>query len=73
MSRLTTWGDELTLRAAAEELCMTVHVLTSETENYYLKYEPVDDATAPSPKKMKHVFLAYISPVHYNSIHLKYD
>mmetsp|Transcript_34812 Transcript_34812/g.100043 ORF Transcript_34812/g.100043 Transcript_34812/m.100043 type:complete len:274 (-) Transcript_34812:192-1013(-) len=79
MSRNRTWGDELTLRAAVEAYGVEAHVITSESSNWYLVYQP-EAAEAPDPKVAacpkgaalpkpgKQVFLSYISPVHYNSI-----
>ena len=40
MSRNRTWGDELTLRAAADCFGCTIHVVTSTDANWYLRYEP---------------------------------
>lgn len=37
MARDKTWGDELTLKAAAEEFGVVIHIITSEKENWYLK------------------------------------
>jgi hypothetical protein len=34
MSITRTWGDELTLRAAAEYYQVTIHVTTTEKENW---------------------------------------
>lgn len=112
MSRLGTWGDELTIRAATYALNINVHVLTSNTEHYYMQYEashakspaesssskPVPGGDSPTkssapeggasgsnaktgeskvievsspggvPPPALDVFLAYISPIHYNSI-----
>lgn len=59
------WGDELTLRAICNALGCTIHVLTSQSggsqTSWYLKYVPENKKTS------KQVFLAYISPVHYNA------
>eukprot|EP00760_Papus_ankaliazontas_P035346 PhM_4_TR7754/c0_g1_i1/m.98276 len=69
-----TWGDELTLRAAADAFNLRIHVLTSEESNYYVVYQPnatdfakaaVANDRAAEPLD---IFLAYISPIHYNSI-----
>lgn len=57
-----TWGDELTLRACADAYQVTIHVVTSSPENWYLRYPPGNHA----PRK--HIYIAYISPIHYNSI-----
>eukprot|EP00193_Tetraselmis_chui_P019682 CAMPEP_0177778240 /NCGR_PEP_ID=MMETSP0491_2-20121128/15841_1 /TAXON_ID=63592 /ORGANISM="Tetraselmis chuii, Strain PLY429" /LENGTH=305 /DNA_ID=CAMNT_0019297485 /DNA_START=304 /DNA_END=1219 /DNA_ORIENTATION=- len=56
-----TWGDELTLRAAADGLGVTIHVVTSEVDNWYMVYEPTEKQLD------KEIFLSYISPIHYNS------
>jgi hypothetical protein len=62
------WGDELTLRAICNALGCTIHVLTSQSggsaTSWYLKYVP------ETPRSDKQVFLAYISPVHYNAFEL---
>mmetsp|Transcript_17786 Transcript_17786/g.44756 ORF Transcript_17786/g.44756 Transcript_17786/m.44756 type:complete len:340 (-) Transcript_17786:91-1110(-) len=57
-----TWGDELTLRAAADGLGVTIHVVTSEAENWYMVYEPTKQLLK------KEIFLSYVSPIHYNSL-----
>lgn len=56
-----TWGDELTLRAVADAACVKIHVVTSDTENWYLQYTP-----AGTP--VRELFLNYISPIHYNTM-----
>jgi hypothetical protein len=58
-----TWGDELTLRAIAEEFSLVVSVITSSTYNFYLRYVP-DRIRRPNAE----VFLAYTSPCHYDRI-----
>ena len=62
------WGDELTLRAICNALGCTIHVLTSQRggsrTSWYLKYVP------DKQKTTKQVFLAYVSPVHYNAFEL---
>ena len=67
MARDGTWGDELTLRAACGVFGCEVHVMTSERENYYLRYDQVENH-ATAAEAVQDIFLAYISPVHYNSI-----
>ena len=59
-----TWGDELTLRAICNCLGATIHVLTSAPGTFYLKYVPERQKTT------KQLFLAYISPSHYNAFEL---
>jgi hypothetical protein len=58
------WGDELTLRAMCNSFGATVHVLSSQEGKWYLKYVPEKTKTS------KQVFLAYISPAHYNAFEL---
>lgn len=79
MARPGQWGDELTLKAASNVFTCTIHVLTSEREHYYVRYRPDADARTQgageddddsSRAKDMHVFLAYISPIHYNSIRI---
>eukprot|EP00756_Hemistasia_phaeocysticola_P043967 Hpha_TRINITY_DN17550_c0_g1::TRINITY_DN17550_c0_g1_i1::g.92575::m.92575 len=71
MSKLSTWGDELTIRAISDAAGITVHVITSDESNWYLRYDPSGE---PSLKitgeggKQVHVFLSYLAPVHYNSL-----
>merc|ERR1712107_153077 len=64
MGKNKTWGDELTLKAAADAFCTRVHVVTSTEENWYLTYDP-EKFECP-----KEVFVAYVAPIHYNSINL---
>jgi len=67
MRRPGTWGDELTLRAAADLLDVSAFVVTSEEENWLLKYEPSSDG-GEATRGVRTIFLAYISPIHYNAI-----
>ncbi|GIL48474.1 hypothetical protein Vafri_4989 [Volvox africanus] len=62
MERSGTWGDELTLRAVCDSFGLTVHVVTSEEDHWYLTYEP------ENRKLNREIFLTYIAPIHYNSI-----
>lgn len=79
MGRQSSWGDELTLRAAVEAYKCIAHVITSEAANWYLVYEseqqePADPDIAmcpkevPRPKARKSIFISYLSPIHYNAI-----
>ena len=64
-----TWGDELSLRAAAEVLKCSVYVVTSESENWLLNYAPGDQkgSAAASSGPVRSLFLTYVSPIHYNT------
>eukprot|EP00041_Stephanoeca_diplocostata_P019037 m.403870 g.403870 ORF g.403870 m.403870 type:complete len:402 (-) comp21195_c0_seq5:217-1422(-) len=64
MSKNKTWGDELTLRAAVDFFNVKVHVITTEATNYLLHYDPETD----SHNVKRHVFLSYVSPIHYNTV-----
>ena len=64
MGRARAWGDELTLRAICNAFGATLHVTTSQEGSWYLKYEPEERKAGRS------VFLAYVSPVHYNAFAL---
>eukprot|EP00746_Dinoflagellata_sp_MGD_P058207 gnl/MRDRNA2_/MRDRNA2_249568_c0_seq1.p1 gnl/MRDRNA2_/MRDRNA2_249568_c0~~gnl/MRDRNA2_/MRDRNA2_249568_c0_seq1.p1 ORF type:complete len:280 (-),score=45.98 gnl/MRDRNA2_/MRDRNA2_249568_c0_seq1:62-775(-) len=64
MAKPRTWGDEMSLRAAAEAFAVTIHVLTSSEENWLLEYSPKAD----SDKGAREVFLTYVAPIHYNSV-----
>lgn len=67
-----TWGDELTLRAAADLLKAKVYVITSEPENWLLQYDPPEpdpaSKKAPAGSAERCLFVTYISPIHYNTI-----
>jgi hypothetical protein len=75
MACAATWGDELTLAAAADAFGVEVHVVQSTEENWHLCYTPPE---APQPAaaaeaghaagKTRRVFVAYIAPVHYDAI-----
>lgn len=62
MGKLGTWGDELTLRAASDNFGCVIRCITSEADNWYISYNPVH------LKVKRELFLAYISPIHYNSL-----
>jgi len=55
----------------------TVHVVTSEKENFYLRYVPEEESGATKRSRAgvvvvdcEDIFLAYISPIHYNGIRI---
>ena len=61
-----TWGDELTLRAAADLLRVKVYVITSEESNWLLHYDP--KGLAEDDHEERCVFVTYVSPIHYNIV-----
>jgi hypothetical protein len=67
MEKNRTWGDELTLRAAAEAFSVTIHVVTTEHENWLLRYDSREDC-ANAGDAQRRLFLCYVSPIHYNVI-----
>ncbi|CDJ53105.1 OTU-like cysteine protease domain-containing protein, putative [Eimeria brunetti] len=69
MSRSGTWGDELSLRAIADSFCCSIHLITSTPSSWYLRYDPEKEGNKVQPKR--HVFLTYISPIHYNAFALE--
>ena len=68
-----TWGDELTLAAAADAFGVEVHVVQDTAANWHVAYAPThaedEDEDAP-PRKTRRVFVAYTAPVHYDAIEL---
>lgn len=62
MSRSGTWGDELTLRAACDWFGARICLITSEESNWFIQYEP------RQLRSSRELFLAYISPIHYNAL-----
>ncbi|EFN56859.1 hypothetical protein CHLNCDRAFT_144480 [Chlorella variabilis] len=62
MGRLGTWGDELTLRGICEALAVVVNVISSDRENWFLRYIP--RTTRPQHE----IFVTYIAPLHYNAV-----
>lgn len=61
-----TWGDELTLRALCDSLGVTINLVTSSEANWFLSYKP-QTASRPGTE----AFLAYLAPLHYNSLQRK--
>ena len=58
MSKDQTWGDELTLRAAADVYNVKINVITSDTENWHLLYAP---ACVEEGRECRECFLCYVS------------
>merc|ERR1719329_456852 len=61
MSADMTWGDEITLKVAADTFQVRIHVVTTTQENWHLTYEP-------SKLALGAVFVTYIAPIHYESL-----
>ena len=59
-----TWGDEITLRVAAEAFAIRIHVVSSVEENWLLDYSPSSRIVAGA----REIFLTYVAPIHYNTI-----
>lgn len=55
-----TWGDELTLKAAADEFGVVIHIITSEKENWYLKVSRIPSSRS-SDRDMTRILLALLS------------
>lgn len=55
------WGDELVIRAVCDRFAVEIAVVTSNSENCYLHYQP---STTPECC----LFLSYIDPIHYNAL-----
>jgi hypothetical protein len=82
MARPRTWGDELTLAAAADAYGVRVHVVQSTAQNWHCCYEPQPQDGADGDRqaasktllpmdssgKPRRVFVAYSAPVHYDAI-----
>lgn len=73
MSMIRTWGDELTLTAAAKAFNVMVNVISTEEQNWLLRYggeTPADMNLGHEPvlESRRELFLAYISPIHYNVV-----
>eukprot|EP01062_Namystynia_karyoxenos_P055051 TRINITY_DN4573_c3_g1_i1.p1 TRINITY_DN4573_c3_g1~~TRINITY_DN4573_c3_g1_i1.p1 ORF type:complete len:1000 (+),score=170.64 TRINITY_DN4573_c3_g1_i1:82-3000(+) len=67
MARSGSWGDEVCLRAAADLLGVSIHVVQSTEGSWYLCYEPQGSAEGQGGAE-RHVFLSYLAPVHYNGV-----
>jgi hypothetical protein len=77
MSRDYEWGDEISLRAASDCFQLFVHVILSTEGKWYLRYRPLNSrnyngttttTTNNDHSNSRHVFLSYLSPIHYNSV-----
>ena len=70
MQKPKTWGDELVLRAICDCFSVEIHVLTSNTENFYLAYKPSSNSSSDASCAIQHrcLFLSYLDPVHYDAL-----
>jgi hypothetical protein len=74
MSAVGFWGDEITMKALCDGFAIIMYVLLSTQGNWYLRYVPgccVTEKDISYFYTKRQIFLAYLSPVHYNS--LTYD
>ena len=55
----------LSLCQVSDAFGVVLHVISTEQENWHIVYQP---AVAKAP--FRHIFLAYISPIHYNTVKL---
>jgi hypothetical protein len=66
MQQTCIWGDEIVLKALCDHFEVVVYVILSTPGNWYLRYVPNQDNT--TVRRMKKIFLSYLSPIHYNSV-----
>ena len=68
-------GDELTLKAAVNAYKVTLHAVTSNHENWHLKYDPDFEHTKldpyMSPNNRKKLFLAFPLDIVQASVHFQ--
>ncbi|CAM9335650.1 unnamed protein product, partial [Ectocarpus fasciculatus] len=64
MAKARSWGDELTLTAAAKSFGVSINVITTEEQNWLLRYS---DGQSEGERR-RELFLVYISPIHYNVV-----
>ena len=62
MARPGTWGDHITLQAAADAFGMKICVLTSYDESYFLEIDP------RALRYKRKLWLTFWAEIHYNSI-----
>eukprot|EP00918_Siedleckia_nematoides_P000445 GHVU01001113.1.p1 GENE.GHVU01001113.1~~GHVU01001113.1.p1 ORF type:complete len:254 (-),score=57.57 GHVU01001113.1:199-960(-) len=69
-----TWGDEICVKAISDCFKCTIHLITSNHDNWRLRYEPSipgeEAAAAAAAVKHHHIFMTYIAPIHYDAIGL---
>ncbi|GAX81219.1 hypothetical protein CEUSTIGMA_g8651.t1 [Chlamydomonas eustigma] len=67
MAKLTTWGDHVTLKAAADAYGLQIKVLTSFVDKAFIKIEP------KQCQSQRVLWLSFWAEVHYNSIYPKLE
>jgi hypothetical protein len=67
MSKPTTWGDHVTLKAAADTYGLQIKVLTSFVDTALIKIEP------KQTQSQRVLWLSFWAEVHYNSIYPKLE
>ncbi|XP_010492832.1 PREDICTED: OTU domain-containing protein DDB_G0284757-like, partial [Camelina sativa] len=68
MSKNSEWGDEVTLKAAADVYAVKIVLITSIKQTPFIKVLP---KSQKEPDRVIH--LSYLSGIHFNSIHKKKD
>ena len=63
MERDSTWGDHVTLQAAADAYGVAVNILTSYQENCFIAISPKE------PRSDRCLYLSFWAEVHYNSLY----
>ncbi|KIZ04258.1 hypothetical protein MNEG_3697 [Monoraphidium neglectum] len=66
MARLGTWGDHVTLQAAADAWGIKIFVITSFLENCVIAIDPVQENPAFVARALH---LSFWAEVHYNSVY----
>jgi hypothetical protein len=68
MGRLGTWGDHLTLQAAADAFRVRLCLLTSYKDAFVIEVQPREEAGGAPPGAAV-LWLSFFAEVHYNSLY----
>ncbi|ELR24133.1 OTUlike cysteine protease family protein [Acanthamoeba castellanii str. Neff] len=68
MDKRGTWGDHITLQAAANVYGVEIHLLTSYKDTVWMEIKPQDGA-----KTQKSLWLSFLAELHYNSLYSRQD
>ena len=68
MARAGTWGDHLTLQAAADAFRVRLCLLTSYKEQFVIDVAARDEVGGPAPGGAV-LWLSFFAEVHYNSLY----